>query len=358
MTNSKPLLYNGYKLPDGSVVIQREEKVFFTEVYKLDNDKYLYVFLKQRIEDIPSERLKSQLIKITIGIESYIGFVSDQFNEQLVSDFQKKMSSLTGFDAVAGMEELKILLTNEVIEPLQNPEKFQKFKVSIPNGILLFGPPGCGKTFIVRKLAEELGYYFVEVKHSDVGSMYIHETSSKIAKQFENARAHAPAILFVDEISALVPKRDSLDSTSQYKEEEVDEFLMQLEHASDQHILVVGATNYPDRIDPAIRRSGRMDKILFVPPPDLVAREQLFKIYLTGRPFDDSINFKKLAEKTDGYVSSDIELIVTQAARLAVSKDSPKIDEKILESAMAQSKPSLTRQEISDYEKYKNLERW
>lgn len=358
MNDSKPLLYNGYKLSDGSTIIQREERIFFTEVYKLNNGKYLYIFLKQKLEDIPSERLKAQMMTITVGIESYIGFVSDQFNEQFVTDFQKKMTNLTGFDAVAGMGELKSLLTNEVIEPLQNPEKFKKFKVSIPNGILLFGPPGCGKTFIVRKLAEELGYYFVEVKHSDVGSMYIHETSSKIAKQFENARAHAPALLFIDEISALVPKRDSLDSQSQYKEEEVDEFLMQLEHASDQHILVVGATNFPDRIDPAIRRSGRMDKILFVPPPDLTAREQLFKIYLIGRPFDDSIDFQKLAEKTDGYVSSDIELIVTQAARLAVSKDSPKIDEKILDSAMAQSKPSLTKQEISDYEKYKNLERW
>jgi transitional endoplasmic reticulum ATPase len=357
MTNLKPLLYNGYKLPDGSVIVGREERIYFTEVYKLDNNKYLYLFLKQKIEDIPSVRLKSQLITIRIGAEIYIGLVSDQFNAQFVSDFQHKMSNLTGFDAVAGMEELKTMLTNEVIEPLQHPEKFQKFKLSIPNGVLLFGPPGCGKTFIVRKLAEELGYFFVEIKHSDVGSMYIHETSSKIAKQFENARAHAPAILFIDEISALVPKRDLLDSTSQYKEEEVDEFLMQLEHASDQNILVVGATNFPNKIDPAIRRSGRMDKIIFVPPPDLVAREQLLRIYLTGRPFDNSIDFKKLAKKTDGYVSSDIELIVTQAARLALSNDLPKIDEKILEAAITQSSPSLTQEEISDYEKYKNLER-
>jgi transitional endoplasmic reticulum ATPase len=132
---------------------------------------------------------------------------------------------------------------------------------------------------------------------------------------------------------------------------------MQLEHASDQNILVVGSTNFPNKIDPAIRRSGRMDKIIFVPPPDLVAREQLLRIYLTGRPFDNSIDFNKLAKKTDGYVSSDIELIVTQAARLALSNDLPKIDEKILEAAIAQSSPSLTQEEISDYEKYRNLER-
>lgn len=358
MVNSKPLLFNGYKLPDGSLVVQREERVYFTEVYKLNNGKYLYVFLKQKIEDVANERLKSQFLTIKVGAETYIGLIFDQFNEQYVADFQENMNNLRGFDAVAGMEELKALLNNEVIEPLQHPEKFQKFKLSIPNGILLFGPPGCGKTFIVRKLAEELGYYFVELKHSDVGSMYIHETSSRIAKQFANARAHAPAILFIDEISALVPKRDSLDATSQYKEEEVDEFLMQLEHASDQHILVVGATNYPNRIDSAILRSGRMDKRIFVPPPDLIAREQLLRIYLIGRPFDDSVNFKALAKKTDGYVSSDIELIVTQAARFAVSKNAQKIDEKILDMAIAQVKPSLTKEEIIKYEQYKNLERW
>ena len=256
------------------------------------------------------------------------------------------------------MEDLKALLINEVIDPLQHPEKFQRFKLSIPNGILLFGSPGCGKTFIVRKLAEEIGYFFVELKHSDVGSMYIHETASKIAKQFEAARAHSPSILFIDEISGLVPKRDMLSATSQYKEEEVNEFLMQLEHASDQNVLVVGATNYPDKIDSAILRSGRMEKRIYIPPPDFKAREQLFKIYLLGRPYDNEISFTELAEKTSAYVSSDIELIVTQAARSAVSGDVHQITQKMIEDAMIQVSPSLPPLELQRYEQFKELERW
>lgn len=356
--NTKPLLHNGYRLPDGSTVQQRIEQVYFTEIYKLDNGKYLYLLLKQKIEAIASERIKSELLRIQVGTATYLGSIFDQFNEQLVADFQDRLSELYGFDAVAGMEKLKATLYAEVIEPIQNPEKFKRFKLSIPNGILFFGPPGCGKTFIVRKLAEEIGYHFVELKHSDIGSTYIHETASKIAKHFDAARANAPSILFVDELSGMVPKRENMGPTNQYKEEEVNEFLMQLEHAAKDHVLVVGATNYPDRIDPAILRSGRMDKRIYVSPPDFDARISLFKIHLTGRPFNKDINFEKLADFTEGYVSSDIELIVTQAARLAVNNESDSISESELLSAIKTVSPSLTAKEIAGYEQYKNIERW
>lgn len=356
--NTKPLLYNGYKLPGGATVQNRLERIYFTEVYQLDNGKYLYIFIKQRLEDVASERIKSELLNIRVGADTYIGLVFDEFNEQLITDFQDRLNQLRGFDAVAGMERLKATLYEEVIEPIQNPEKFKRFKLSIPNGILFFGPPGCGKTFIVRKLAEEIGYHFVELKHSDVGGMYIHETASKIAKHFESAREHAPAILFIDEISGLVPKRENIGTTDRYKEEEVDEFLMQLEHAAADGILVVGATNFPDRIDLAVIRSGRMDKRIFIPPPDKEARVLLFKIYLTGRPFSEDIDFEKLAHLTEGYVSSDIELVVTQAARLAVNGENDMIDQEEIETALKAVRPSLTRDEIARYEQFKNLERW
>ena len=358
MINIKPLLYNGYELPDGAKVLTRVERAYFTEVYSLDNNKFLYVFLKQKVEDIPSERIKTELINVRVGSESYIGLVRDENSGQIIVDFQERLGDLYGFDAVAGMDRLKATLYEEVIEPIQNPEKFKRFKLSIPNGILFFGPPGCGKTFIVRKLAEEIGYHFVELKHSDVGSMYMHETASKIAKHFESAKAHAPAILFIDEISGLVPKRESIDASHQYKEEEVNEFLMQLEHAAAEGVLVVGATNYPDRIDSAILRSGRMDKRIYISPPDHEARKLLFKIYLTGRPYDKSTDFEKLATLTDGYVSSDIELIVTQAARLAVNGDNDIIDQEELETAIKSVSASLPPEEIERYEQFKSMERW
>ena len=114
------------------------------------------------------------------------------------------------------MGKLKSDLLEDVIKPLQYPEKYEKFKLSIPNGILLFGPPGCGKTFIVRKLAEELGYNFVEVKHSDIASSYIHGTVGKVGRLFDMAKAKAPSIIFIDEIEGLIPKRESIGSEFQH----------------------------------------------------------------------------------------------------------------------------------------------
>ena len=170
-------------------------------------------------------------------------------------------SEFIGFSDVAGMHGLKKILVRDVINPLRNPGKYRKFKVSIPNGILLYGPPGCGKTFIVKKLAEELGYHFIEVSPSCIGSTYIHGTSLNIAKIFTDAKNNKPAILFFDEFEGLVPKRESLGHGGQFKNEEINEFLTHLNNAGENQILVVCATNQIDLIDSAILRSGRIDKL-------------------------------------------------------------------------------------------------
>jgi len=238
------------------------------------------------------------------------------------------------------MNDLKQLLISDVINPLKNPERFEKFKVSIPNGIILHGPPGCGKTFMVRKLAEELDYNFFEVKHSDLATPYIHGAVGNIGKVFDNAKKNAPAIVFFDEISGLVPDRKKLQDSS-HKEEEINEFLMQLNDAADNQVLVVGATNYIDRIDPAVLRSGRFDKKIYVSPPDFDARKELFKLGLAGRPHDEEIDFDKLATVTEGYSSADIiEGIVESAARLAANLDKHGIDQEILESEARKMKPA------------------
>jgi transitional endoplasmic reticulum ATPase len=238
------------------------------------------------------------------------------------------------------MRELKQTLIAEVINPLRDPERFKKFKVSIPNGIILYGPPGCGKTFIVRKLAEELGYNFVEVKHSDLATPYIHGSVGNIGKVFAQARDNAPVIIFFDEISGLVPNRQNLHDNSSHKEEEVNEFLMQLNDAADNRILVVGATNFIDRLDPAILRPGRMDKKIYVSPPDFEARRELFKLGLSGRPYDKNINFVELAEKTNGFSCADIiEGVIEGSARVAANINDTAIDQKLLEKEIEDVRP-------------------
>jgi len=338
--STKPVLFNGFTIRNGLTVESRIEKVFFTEIYELSNGSYLYLFLNLNPNEVVDRREKYDIVRIKNESENYIGvIVKERSNEQLVA-IRDDLVSAKGFECIAGMESLKRQLIEDVINPLRDPERFKKFKVSIPNGIILFGPPGCGKTFIIRKLAEELNYNFFEVKHSDLATPYIHGSVSNIGKAFETAKQNAPAILFFDEISGLIPNRAKLQETTGHKEEEIDEFLMQLNDAADNRVLVVGATNYIERIDPAALRAGRFDKKIYVPPPDLEARRALFKLGLSNRPYDKHIDFDHLARITEGFTGADIiEDVVESAARAAANLGKELIDQKLIESEITRIKP-------------------
>lgn len=269
----------------------------------------------------------------------------------------KKDTKPKGFACVAGMQELKELLRRDVIKPLKNPENYKKFNVTIPNGILLYGPPGCGKTFIVEKLAEEVGYHFINVPPSKIGSKYVHETSDNIAKVFTEAKDNAPTILFFDEFEALVPKRESLGAEGQFKNEEINEFLTHLNNASKHGILVIGATNQIDLIDSAVMRAGRMDKKILVPPPDLEARKELFRSRLSKMPHSDDIDVTKLAEATEYYSSSDITAITESAGRIAGDQELDEINADLMMHVIENQKPSITKSQIKSYEESDHLQR-
>lgn len=356
-TVTKPLLHPGYKLKDSLSVVARVEKILFTEVYSLSNEKFLYLFTNIKQDEVIDRSQKYELVNLDISGRKYLGVIIDEHSHEKITAIIDDLTVLRGFDCVAGMRPLKAMLISDVIEPLMNPEKYKKFKLGIPNGILLFGPPGCGKTFIVKKLAEELGYNFIEMNPSSVATSYVHGAVGNIGKAFEMARLQAPSIVFIDEIEGLVPKREELSSSADIKKEEINEFLLQLNNAGSSKILVVGATNRPHMIDTAILRSGRMDKRIFVGPPDLEARRDLFKICLSGRPYDKNIDFEKLAKMTDFYVGSDIELIVTEAARDAVAQDKSVVDEQMIVNAVNKFKPSISSGEILYYTQFADMER-
>ncbi|MBP6944496.1 ATP-binding protein [Patescibacteria group bacterium] len=356
-TSSKPILFPGYKIREDLTVNKRVERIFFTEVYLLSDNRYLYLFTNLKVEEIVDRSKKYDLVTFNQDGKKYLGVIVDEYSNEKITDIIDDLTILRGFDCVAGMHGLKTLLINDVIGPLRNPEKYKKFKLSIPNGILLYGPPGCGKTFIVKKLAEELGYNFIELSPSSVATSFVHGAVGNIGKVFEMAKLQAPSIVFIDEIEGLVPKREELSSSSDTKKEEINEFLLQLNNAGANKILVVGATNRPHMIDSAIMRSGRMDKRIYIPPPDFDARRDMFRICLTGRPYDKEIDFEKLARMTDNYVGSDVELIVTEAARKAVAQDVSMIDEGILVEAIQKFNPSISAKEIEYYEQFRDLER-
>jgi transitional endoplasmic reticulum ATPase len=353
----KPILYNGYKIKSDLLVVNRVDRVFFTEVYMLSNGQHLYLFTNIKQDEVLDRQSKYNTLLLTIEPNEYLGLIVDDHSNQNLSTIIDKLTVLRGFDCVAGMNELKELLIRDVINPILQPNKYLKFRLSIPNGILLYGPPGCGKTFIVKKLAEELGFNFIELNPSTVASPFIHGAVGGIAKIFEIAKMQTPSIIFIDEIEGLIPKREDLGSHADTKKEEINEFLLQLNNAGDNKILVVGATNRPHIIDLALLRSGRMDKRVYVGPPDFEARKQMFKICLSGRPFDQKIDFIKLATLTTNYVSSDLELIVTESARLAVNRDKNLIDEDLIIEAINKFSPSISDEEILYYDQFINLNR-
>lgn len=257
-----------------------------------------------------------------------------------------------GLEKVAGMHALKELLGREVVDPVRNPEPYRRYGLSIPNGILLYGPPGCGKTYIARQLAEELGHYFVEIIRSELASPYIHQSVIRIRELFDSAAEQAPAVVFIDEFEALVPSRAELGGHQQYKAEEINEFLAHLNSCSEKKIFVIAATNQPEKIDPAVRRTGRLDKLIYVGPSDVEARREMLALHLEGRPVAAAFDLGALAEALERYSASDLRFLVDEAARDALKKVQD-ITNDSFRSAMARTQPSVTP-EIED--QYRSIE--
>jgi len=252
-----------------------------------------------------------------------------------------------GFSAIAGMHDLKEQMRLDVIDALHNPEEYAKYGVTIPNGMLLYGPPGCGKTFFSKHFAEEVGFNFMLITPSTLKSRYVNATQENIVKMFQEAEKNAPTIIFIDEINELLPKRDS--EVHEMSKSAVNEMLAQMDRTGEKGIFIIGATNYPDMIDPAILRAGRIDKKFYLPPPDFEGRKAMFEMYLKNRPLDFGVDYDRLSNLTENYVSADIELLVNEASRFAL-KTKTRISMKILEEVIKTTKASVSLKELQKYE--------
>ncbi len=301
---------------------------------KAGADQALVDLILCALEDVPRKRLNLQ--DFIAGISGEASFTPPEKEESepkketpeggrakkeesTVSVSFKKSSGGGGFADVAGMEALKEDLTRRVIWVLKDKEKAERYRLLPPNGMVLYGPPGCGKTFFAQKFAEEAGFNFTMVNGSDLGSIYVHGTQGKIADLFKKARENTPAILCFDEFDAFVPSRGS--SNADHKADEVNEFLSQLNNCAKDGLFVIGTTNRLDMIDPAVLRKGRMDLHVEIPAPDKETRRKIFDIHLKGRPLAADIDTDLLAEKTPNYASSDIAFIVNEAAMMAALAD-------------------------------------
>lgn len=287
-----------------------------------------------------------EMIKALVGAIEITSTESDSLTGKPSN--QESSQKGNGFADVAGMDELKTLLNESVLYVLRDPERARRYKLSIPNGMLLYGPPGCGKTFISERFAEEAGYHYRFVKSSDLASTYIHGTQEKIGLLFAEARAKAPTVLCFDEFEALASKRTEHHNAN--LSGEVNELLSQLNNCGQDRVFVIATTNQPDLIDPAVLRKGRIDHIIYVPMPDAAAREGLFRIHLAHRPCSEDINYSRLASLTKDYIASEIAFVCNQAA-LKASRSNSDIDQKLMEMMIRETKPRTTRDVQLYYER-------
>ena len=246
---------------------------------------------------------------------------------------------------VAGMTEVKQRLEAAFLAPMRNPDLRRLYGKSLRGGLLLYGPPGCGKTFIARAVAGELGASFIAVSFADIIDMFVGQSERNIHELFEVARRNAPCVLFLDEVDAIGQKRSQLRHTPMRSA--VNQLLLELDDVSgnNEGVFLLAATNHPWDVDSALRRPGRFDRTLLVLPPDAAAREGVFRYHLKDRPVA-GIDLAKLARQTDGYSGADIAHICETAAERAlmdsVRRGEPRmIGTPDLEAAIGEVKPSL-----------------
>lgn len=335
------------------VVRQKETQLLMPYTLKLDADDNLLNIMRKALAADPDDRFQSA-DEFLEAIENNATVEAPEQRPATADDRADAFSAHSGknrgngFADVAGMQSLKDMLTNSVLFALKNREKSKKYKLQIPNGILLYGPPGCGKSFIAEKFAEEAGYNFRLVKASDLASVYVHGSQEKIGALFDEARKTAPTILCFDEFDALVPARGK--TGTEHQAGEVNEFLTQLNNCGEHDVFVIASTNRPDVIDSAVLRRGRIDKVIYIPVPDAETRAAMFEIHLKGRPCDSDINYEHLASLTNNYIASDIAYIVNEAATRAAFSDE-KISEAGIEKVISESSPSLTPSMMNEYSK-------
>ena len=226
----------------------------------------------------------------------------------------------TTFKDIGGMEPLKEQIRLNILYPIQKPEIYKAYGKKIGGGILMYGPPGCGKTHIARATAGELGANFYIMGLQDILSKWVGETEKSISSLFEVARSTSPAVIFIDEVDALGTKRSDIQSAS--IRWMVSQLLMEMDGISsrNEQILVLGATNAPWNVDSAMRRPGRFDRILFVPPPDAAARSQILDIHCRGRKLEARLNLKEVAQKSEFFSGADLRNLVERATEKALGE--------------------------------------
>jgi transitional endoplasmic reticulum ATPase len=299
-------------------------------------------------EEIPQEVLD----ELEVNNEDFLGALRE-IQPSAVREVFIEVPNVRWSD-VGGLDKVKEKLIEVVEWPLKKPESFTRIGIEPPKGVLIFGPPGCGKTLLAKAVATESQANFISVKGPELLSKWVGESEKAVREVFRKARTAAPAIIFFDELDSIAPSRGRISGDSNVTERMVSQLLTEMDGLeSMKDLVVLAATNRPDLIDRALLRKGRFDRWVYIPPPTAKGREAIFKIYLDRMPLDKDVKIKSLVEATENFVGGDIENLCKEAGMHALKED---LDIELVswrhfEEAMKAVQASITPKDIADYEK-------
>jgi len=313
------------------------------ELINILRSKNIIIEAKPPVEVSWWMRLLSSILPMLLIVGIWLFMLQQmQGGGNKVMSFGKSRAKLLGketpkvtFKDVAGIDEAEEEVT-EVIDFLKNPTKFKKLGAKIPRGILLYGPPGSGKTLLARAIAGEAGVPFFSISGSDFVEMFVGVGASRVRDLFKQAKANAPCIIFMDEIDAVGRHRGAgLGGGHDEREQTLNQLLVEMD-GFDQNlgIIMIAATNRPDILDPALLRAGRFDRRIVVDRPDILGREAILKVHTRGKPLAKDVDIKVLARRTPGFVGSDLANMINEAALLASRKGKKEIGMEELEAAI------------------------
>ncbi|MBI2631576.1 CDC48 family AAA ATPase [Candidatus Pacearchaeota archaeon] len=298
-------------------------------------------------EEIPKEVLEKIIIRAEDFEEALRVVRPSAMREVLVE------TPNVGWNEIGGLETMKDELKEAVEWPIKNPDSFKRMGIRAPRGILLYGPPGTGKTMLAKAVAKESEANFIHVKGPSLLSMWVGESEKGVRKIFERARQVAPCVIFFDEIDSLAGRR-GVEMGNKVTERVLNQLLAEIDGLEGlKDVTIIGATNRPDMLDPALLRPGRFDRVILVDVPDAAGRREIFKVHTKKMPIEGDFNLEELVKMTEGYVGADIEALCREAAMNALRRDigAKGVAKKDFELAMDKVKSSVSADTAKRYKK-------
>ncbi|GJQ14746.1 hypothetical protein GpartN1_g6537.t1 [Galdieria partita] len=274
---------------------------------------------KMDLIDLEDEHIDAEILDSLAVTQEHFKFALGQSNPSALRETHVEIPNVTWED-IGGLEEVKVELQETVQYPVEHPEKFEKFGMQPSKGVLFYGPPGCGKTLLAKAIANECQANFISIKGPELLTMWFGESEHNVREVFDKARQAAPCILFFDELDSIARSRgSSAGDAGGAGDRVINQILTEIDGVGERKsVFVIGATNRPDILDPAITRPGRLDQLIYIPLPDHKSRVQIFKAALRKSPVSPEVDFEALAAATAGFSGADITEICQRACKLAI----------------------------------------